>query len=471
VFELKERGHGVRAIARVLKISRNAVRSILRSGHKEVPVLQRAEKADPHLERIRELYAECRGNLVRVHEKLADARVELSYSALTSFCRRHGIGVKEKEPAGEYHFNPGQEMQHDTSPHRVKIGGVWRLLQCASLVFCFSRRIFAQVYPTFNRFYCKVFLTAALRVLGGSCKHCMVDNTNVVIAHGTGKDAVPAPEMAAFSERFDFEFLAHEVGDANRSARVERPFHYIENNFYPGRTFTGFEDTNAQMADWCDRDQHRFRRHLQAKPVELYQAERLELRPLPVYIPEVYELHSRVVDLCSYVHLNTNRYSVPPSLIGRRVEVRENIEQVRIFAGHQLMATHARQQEGARKRQTLPEHEYKGRRRKKAPPPLPQEKVLHAAAPELSALVDALKKRHGGRAVRQVRELHRLYLDYPTAPLCEALGEALDYGLLDLGRIEQMVLRRIAGDFFRLPRSTAHTGKSDPDDHKEDRDG
>jgi hypothetical protein len=33
----------------------------------------------------------------------------------------------------------------------------------------------------------------------------------------------PAPEMAAFAERFGFEFVAHEIGDANRSGRVERP--------------------------------------------------------------------------------------------------------------------------------------------------------------------------------------------------------------------------------------------------------
>jgi hypothetical protein len=42
---------------------------------------------------------------------------------------------------------------------------------------------------------------------------------------------VPVPEMVAFGERFGFEFAAHEIGDANRSARVERPFRFIEGNF------------------------------------------------------------------------------------------------------------------------------------------------------------------------------------------------------------------------------------------------
>ncbi|HLG58797.1 MAG TPA: hypothetical protein VI485_25855 [Vicinamibacterales bacterium] len=53
-----------------------------------------------------------------------------------------------------------------------------------------------------------------------------------VVAAGTGARLVPAPEMAAFAERFGFVFRAHEKGDANRSACVERPFHFIEHNFW-----------------------------------------------------------------------------------------------------------------------------------------------------------------------------------------------------------------------------------------------
>ena len=48
----------------------------------------------------------------------------LSYAALTAFCRRQGIGQKAIAPAGQYHFEPGVELQHDTSPHTVEIGGV-----------------------------------------------------------------------------------------------------------------------------------------------------------------------------------------------------------------------------------------------------------------------------------------------------------------------------------------------------------
>ena len=68
-----------------------------------------------------------------------------------------------------------------------------------------------------------------------------------------------------------------------------------------------------------------------------------------------------------------------------------------------------------------------------------------------AALIDALQKRHRGRALRKVRQLHRLWKDYPTQTLAEAIAAALEYGLNDISRIETMVLRRIAGEMFRLP--------------------
>jgi hypothetical protein len=46
---------------------------------------------------------------------------------------------------------------------------------------------------------------------------------------------------------------------------------------------------------------------------------------------------------------------------------------------------------------------------------------------------------------------------------------ALEYGLMDLKRLENMVLRRIAGDFFHLPQP-AENKKSLEDNDKEDSD-
>src|SRR5271168_4223952 len=139
ILRLHTQGCGSRKISRVLGIARDSVRRIISSGSATVPPLMRAERADPWREQILELYARYEGHLGRVHDALTDLGAALSYPALTAFCRRHGIGSAPPPPAGHYLFNPGEEMQHDTSPHYVVIAGTRVRVQTASLVLCFSR--------------------------------------------------------------------------------------------------------------------------------------------------------------------------------------------------------------------------------------------------------------------------------------------------------------------------------------------
>ena len=356
ILELSTQGVSKREIARMLGVSRPTVRQVLRSKAAQVPELQRPEKAEPYRQRILELFSACKGNLVRVHEELTAGGVALSYPALTAFCRRHGIGQSPIVPAGRYDFEPGEEMQHDTSPHEVQLAGKKRKVQTASAVLCYSRMLFFQCYPTFQRFDCKVFLTDALRYMGGAATRTMIDNTHVVVLRGTGREMVPVPEMAAFGERFGFHFVAHEIGHANRSARVERPFWFIETNFLAGRTFSSWEDLNQQARQWCDKVNSTYKKHLRAVPRELFAIERMHLKPLPAWIPEVYRLHQRLVDIEGYVALHTNRYSVPVDWIGRRVEVRETRDKIEIQLDARHLVTHTRIAEAEHQRVMLAAH-------------------------------------------------------------------------------------------------------------------
>src|ERR1035441_2924204 len=165
-------------------------------------------------------------------------------------------------------------MQHDTSPHSVEVGGRKYLAQTASGVLCYSHMLFFQINPRFQRFDCKVFLTDALRYMSGAPQRVMIDNTHVVVLRGTAREMIPVPEMEAFAERFGFRFVAHQIGNASRSARVERPFSFIENNFQAGLNAT-------------------YKKYIRAVPRELFALERLHLKPLSAWIPEVYRLHSR----------------------------------------------------------------------------------------------------------------------------------------------------------------------------------
>jgi hypothetical protein len=448
ILELHAKQIGVRRIARTLKISRQAVRRVLASQSPELPKLQRNERAEPYRQKILELYTACEGNLVRVHEELLAEGAELAYPTLTAFCRREQIGQQPKRAAGQYHFAPGQEIQHDTSPYQALIGGVQRPVQIASAVLCYSRMLFFQCFPTFQRFDCKAFLTDAFVYFDGTTPVVMIDNTHVIVLRGTGEDMVPVPEMEAFAERYQTRFRAHEKGDANRSARVEGPFFFIQRNFFSGRRFTDWPHLNAEARLWCDRVNATYKKHLRAIPRELYAVERPALQRLPLWIPPVYRIHQRTVDVEGYVSLNTNRYSVPEDWIGRIVQVRESKAHLEIDGPRHGHVRHQRVLEALGQRVTLREHR---RPRSVRKPPADEEKALLDAFPELADYVAGLK-RHGRRQITlALRQLLRMGREYPREAFLSAVREAAHYGLYDLDRLERMVLRRIGSQYFLLP--------------------
>ncbi len=450
ILELAAQKVSKHEIARVLNVSRLTVRKVLRSNSAEVPELHRPEKAEPYRQMILDLFPACKGNLVRVHEELTGSGALLSYPALTDFCRRNGIGQQPVVPAGRYHFEPGEETQHDTSPHEVQLAGKQHKAQTASVVLCYSHMVFFQCYPTFRRFDCKMFLTEGLRYFGGATQRMMIDNTHVVVLRGTGREMIPVPEMEAFGERFGFHFVAHERGDANRSARVERPFHYIEHNFLAGRAFSSWEDLNLQARQWCDKVNSTYKKHIRAVPRELFVMEKTHLRPLPIWIPEVYEMRDRMVDIEGYVALHTNCYSVPVAWIGRRVEVRETKDKVEIQLDERNIVTHARVVAAQQQRITLAQHRPARGEGIKRSDPHPEEKAIAEAVPEIAEYVAALKQRGHKVVGVALRQLLRMVREYPRESLLSAIREAARYGLYDLDRLERMILRRVARDYFLL---------------------
>jgi transposase len=400
----------------------------------------------------------CKGNLVRVHEELKESGAALSYQALTGFCRRQGIGQTPVVPAGQYHFEPGVEMQHDTSPHEVAVGGHKYKAQTASAVLCYSRLLFFQINPTFQRFDCKLFLTDGLRYMGGVTERVMIDNTHVVVLRGTGREMIPVPEMEAFAERLGFRFVAHAIGNANRSGRVERPFSFIENNFLVGRTFASWEDLNRQAREWCDKVNATYKKHIRAVPRELYAVERMHLKPLPGWIPEPYRLYARTVDVEGYVSVNSIRYSVPVNWIGRRVEVRETRDKIEIELDARHQVTHVRAVMPQNQRITLAEHRPPRGEGIKRSDPHPEEQAILQTVPEIAAYVAELKQRGRKVVALALRQLLRLLREYPREPFLAAVREAARYGLYDLDRLERMILRRVARDYFLV-------GETEPDGH------
>jgi hypothetical protein len=256
--------------------------------------------------------------------------------------------------------------------------------------------------------------------------------------------------MAAFARTLGFRFRAHRVGHPERKGRVERPFAYIERNFLAGRSFQNYDDLNAQALVWGrEVANHKPKQVLGMSPEAAYLIERPHLQPLPEVLPPVYELLDRVVDLHGYVSIDTNRYSVPERFVDQAVTVKKLPAAIRICRKNTVLAEHPRligQRDG---KNTLPGHHTVPSRARRGP--APEEPLLIGHHPSLDRYAAALKQRGGNgwgrRALRRLLELKRTY---PSEPFLAAVDQALHYGLFDLGRLEALILKHVAGDFFAL---------------------
>ena len=442
---LKAQGASLRQIAQALKISRNAVRRALRAPEGAPPVRRRSlDRAPPDLGATLE---RARGNAVRVRELLAADGTHVSYSTLTRWLREAGLR-KPPPRAGEYVFAPGCEMQHDTSPHRVTIDGHVVTAQCAGLVLAYSRRLFMAYSPRFTRFEAKHFLREAAVFMDGTCPRCVIDNTHVVLASGSGSEAIIAPEMAAFARTLGFGFVAHRIGHPDRKGRIERVFAYIEGHFLPGRTFRDYADLNAQARLWCETVANATPKRVLGMSAEAaYVLEKPYLTPLPSVLPPVYEVVERTVDLSGFISLDANRYSVPERLCGRPVTVYKYPERVAVHDRGTLVAEHARLIDCRQGTVRDPAHHPTPVRKARAA--APEDTFPWGDAPLVHEYAQALR-RHTGQGRRRLRRLQELQRTYPAAPFQAAIRQALAFGLFDMARLEALILKQVAGDFFAL---------------------
>ena len=452
ILVLHKAGNGIRQISRMLSISRNTVRRVIKAKHRsQIRRTTRYEFLQPL---VREHYHFCKGNVVRIQEFLAEKYGhDIPYSSLTRLVRDLELRKNtKKQRVGEYRFAPGTESQHDTSPHRLVLGGKKITTQCASLTMGYCKRLFIQYYPQFRRFEAKVFLSQAFSYMAGACERCIIDNTSVIVAQGSGPDATIAPEMKIFAKIFGTQFIAHAVGDADRKAKVEKNFHYVENNFLAARTFADWNDLNRQAKNWCDTVANKKPKRSLGRmtPDEVYVMEAPHLKPLPAYSVPVYKTLQRIVDMSGFVTVDTNRYSVPEKLCGQHVEVLKSWHKITIYHKHRKVADHIRLIDKKDGKVTAAGHHLPLYKKKNKSVVCKEEKILLGRSQTLEHYVAGIKKSCYGSGRRKLQKLLELQRTYPADAFERAVETALHYGLYDLVRVENLILSFVAGDFFNL---------------------
>ena len=181
-------GKSIRQIARDLRLSRNTVRKVLRSGETSFSYERLAQprpklgRWKEDLDRLLATNAEAptreRLTLIRIFEELQALGYEGGYDAVRRYA---GVWAKTNASATAnafvpLTFAPGEAYQFDWSHEIVVLDGVTTIVKVAHFRLCHSRMMFVRAYPRETQ---EMVFDAHERAFGffrGACGRGIYDN-------------------------------------------------------------------------------------------------------------------------------------------------------------------------------------------------------------------------------------------------------------------------------------------------------
>jgi transposase len=255
----------------------------------------------------------------------------------------HGIRPPKVQLACvRFETPPGQQAQADWSPFgRIHHLGQSRKLSCFALVLGYSRVLYGEFtisedLPTLVQCHLNAF-----RYIGGIPREILYDHMKTVVLEWHRERIDWNPQFADFAKTFGFERRLCRPRRAQTKGKIERPFGYIQESFFAGLDLEQLtlDDLNAQFRQWLDHTANtRVHRTTQCVPFDRLKEEHLLPLPDRTYLVELVETRKSHKDC--HLEYQGNRYSVPYQYARRELTVRAQGDQLRIFDGETLIATH-----------------------------------------------------------------------------------------------------------------------------------
>ncbi|MEO3770864.1 IS21 family transposase [Micromonospora sp. B9E7] len=333
----------IKAICRRLGVSRNTVRKALASH--EPPRYQRAAKGsivDSVEPQIRALLAEFPDMPTTViMERVGWARGKTVFADRVQQLRPL---FRRPDPAQRTEYLPGELAQCDLwfPPADVPLGfGQVGRPPVLVMVSGYSRWLSAAMIPSRQSADLLVGHWTLISGWGRVPKALVWDNESAVGQWRAGRPQL-TEAMNAFRGTLGIKVIQCRPADPESKGLVERANGYLETSFLPGRRFTSPQDFNTQLAEWLVRANNRQHRMLGCRPAERWDADRQVMLALPPVAPVVGWRQTTRLPRDHYVRLDGNDYSVHPSVVGRRIEVTADCDQVTVFYDGRLVARHDR---------------------------------------------------------------------------------------------------------------------------------
>jgi Helix-turn-helix domain of resolvase len=244
------------------------------------------------------------------------------------------------DPSDRLTWLPGDAAQCDLwfPPQKIPLeDGSKTLLPVMVITAAHCRFMVGQMIPTRHTQDLLLGMWELLQQLGRVPRRLIWDNES-----GIGRGKRHAEGVGAFTGTLATSLQRLRPYDPECKGVVERRNGFFETSFLPGRDFTSAADFNTQFAEWLTTANARIVRTIKARPVDLLDADRAAMLPLPPVPPAVGWVNRVRLGRDYYARVDSSDYSVDPAVIGRLIDVHADLSRVEVRHEGRIVAAHDR---------------------------------------------------------------------------------------------------------------------------------
>jgi transposase len=339
-------GLAIKAIARMVGISRNTVRAAIASDapprYERKPAGSIVDVAEPRIRELLAAYPTMPATVIA--ERIGWDR---GLTVLKDRIRELRPAYLPPDPASRTAYAAGEIAQCDLwfPPVTVPVGcgQVRRPVQLPVLTMItgYARWLSAVLIPSRKAEDLFAGWWQLIEALGAVPRALVWDGEGAIGRWRAGRPELTA-ECQAFRGTLAAKVVVCKPADPEAKGLIERCHDYLERSFLPGRSFTGPADFNAQLAGWLAAVNQRPRRALGCAPAERIGADKAAMLALPPVAPVTGWRFAARLARDHYIRLDANDYSVHPAVIGRRIEVIAGLDRVTVMCDGRAVAGHDR---------------------------------------------------------------------------------------------------------------------------------
>lgn len=266
-----------------------------------------------------------------------------AYSTVCQYIYRleHASSLKEKEAYIRQEYYAGEICEFDWGEVKLTIGGREERFYLAVFTFAYSNARWAYLFHHQNSLAFMESHRNFFRDINGVPHMMVYDNMRVAVKEFVEKDKVPTESLVRMKDFYNFEHRFCNIRLGNEKGHVERSVEIVRRKAFCVKDRFGTYDAAQAWLSMTCREMPCIMQDEDGNYVNLREEELSALRP-KLGDMGCFERLEREVDKWSTITFENNHYSVPDSLVGKRVVVKIYSEHLTVFDGSEKKARHER---------------------------------------------------------------------------------------------------------------------------------